>query len=89
MLDPWYKGLGLVIDYVGKEQAFQIVRKYDKEVLFPLLVCAYKVLNLNDTCERTFGGFTSQNFQTISLYDCMDTDEDMALSIVKEQLIHF
>ncbi len=79
----------MIIDYVGKEHALQIVGKYDKEVLFPLLVCAYKVLNPNDTCERTLGGSTSQNSQTISLYDCMDTDEDMALLIIKEQLTHF
>ncbi len=46
------------------------------------------VLNPSDTCERTFGSFTSQNSQTTSLYDCMDTDEDMFLSIVKEQLTH-
>jgi len=29
MLDPQYKGLGLVIQYVGKEQAFQILGEYD------------------------------------------------------------
>jgi len=88
MLDPQYKGLGLVIDYVGKEQALQTKGEYEKQVLFPLLVCAYMVLNPSDTCERTFGSFTSQNSQTTSLYDCMDTDEDMFLSIVKEQLTH-
>jgi hypothetical protein len=29
MLNPQYKGLGLVIQYVGKEQAFQILGEYD------------------------------------------------------------
>jgi len=47
------------------------------------------MLNPNDTCERAFNSSTSQNSQTTSLYDCMDMDEDMALSIVKEQLTHF
>jgi len=61
----------------------------DKLVLFLLLVCAYKVLNPSDTCEKTPSSFTSQNFQTTSLYDCMDIDEDMPLSVVKEQLTHF
>ncbi len=89
MLDLWYKGLGLVIDYSGKERDFQTVGKYDREVFFPLLVCAYKVLNPSDTCERALGSSTSQNSQTISLYDCMDTNENMALSIVKKQLTHF
>jgi hypothetical protein len=52
MLDPRYSGLGLVIDYVSKEWALQITKKYDKQVFFMLLVCAFKVLNLNDTCEK-------------------------------------
>ncbi len=85
MLDPWYKGLGLVINYVGKERTLWIARKYDRQVLFPLLVYAYKVLNPNDTCESAPNSFTSQNSQTISLYDCMDRDEDMVLLVVKEQ----
>jgi hypothetical protein len=58
-------------------------------ILFLLLVCPYNVLNPSYTCEKALGSFTSQNFQTISLYDCMDKDEDMALLVVKEQLTHF
>ncbi len=58
------------------------------------LVCAYKVLNptnLNPTnaSERNVGGSTFQSSQCSSLYDAMDMDEDMALSVVKEQLTHF
>ncbi len=56
MLDPRYSGLGLVIDYVGKEWALQIAKKYDK-VFFMFLVCAFKVLNLNDICEKTPSSF--------------------------------
>ncbi len=29
MLDPHYKDLGLVIQFVGKERALQIVNEYD------------------------------------------------------------
>jgi len=32
---------------------------------------------------------TSQNSQTINLYDYKDNDEDMTLSIIKKQLTHF
>jgi hypothetical protein len=32
---------------------------------------------------------TSQNSQTMSLYDYKDNSEDMTLSIIKEQLTHF
>jgi hypothetical protein len=33
--------------------------------------------------------FTSQSSQSTSLYNLMEIDGDMALSLVKEQLIHF
>jgi hypothetical protein len=51
MLDPRFKGLGLVINYIGKERTFQITGEYDKQALFLFLICAYKLLNPCDTCE--------------------------------------
>jgi hypothetical protein len=47
------------------------------------------VLNPTNASERNVGGSTSQSSQCSSLYVVMDTDNDMALSIVKEQLNHF
>jgi hypothetical protein len=35
MLDPHFKGLGLVIQYIGKEKVVLITREYDRFVLFP------------------------------------------------------
>jgi hypothetical protein len=45
MLNPCFKGLGLVIQYVGKERTLHIVGEYDCQVLFPFIICAYKYLN--------------------------------------------
>jgi hypothetical protein len=53
------------------------------------LVCVYKVLNPTNTSERNMGGFASQSSQCSSLYDVMDTYEDMALLVGKEKLTHF
>jgi len=89
MLDSHFKGLGLVIQYVGKEGVFQVASDYDTQVLFPLLVYAYKILNPTNASEKKVGGSTSQSSQCSYLYDVMDTDEDMALLVVKEQLTHF
>jgi hypothetical protein len=86
MLDPCFKEWGLVIQYVGKERVFQVANDYDIQVLSPLLVCAYKVLNPTNASEQNASGSISQ---CSSLYVVMDIDEDMALSIVKEQLTHF
>jgi hypothetical protein len=33
-LDPHYKGFEFVIQYVGKQRAFHVIDKYDKEVFF-------------------------------------------------------
>jgi len=52
MLDLCYKGLGLVINYVGKERALGIAGEYDMMVLFSLLVSTYKVLNPNDAGDK-------------------------------------
>jgi hypothetical protein len=48
MLDPCYKGLGLVIHFVGKEKTLQIIGAYDNEVFFPLLISTYGFLNPSD-----------------------------------------
>ncbi len=88
MLDPYCKGLGLVIQYVGKERAFQILGEYDRLILFMFFVCAYKFLNPTNVSERV-PNFALESFQSTSLYDFMETDEDMTLSLVKEQLSHF
>jgi hypothetical protein len=59
MLDPCFKGLGLIIQYVGKERTLQVVGDYNTQVLFPLLVCAYKVLYPTNASEKNGGGSTS------------------------------
>ena len=38
MLDPRYKGLLVIIDYLGRVKAMHIVAKYDQPVLVPLLI---------------------------------------------------
>ncbi len=88
MLDPHYKGLGLVIQNVGKERALQIANEYDRAILFPLFVCAYKFLKPTNVSERV-SNFASESSQSTSFYDFMEIDEDMALLVVNEQFTHF
>jgi hypothetical protein len=78
-----YKRLGVVIQFVGKNKVLQIVDEYDKLVLFPLLVSAYKFFNLVDASERVHG-VASGSSQFINLYDLMDINDDLALSMMKE-----
>jgi hypothetical protein len=78
MLNPCYKNLGLMIQYVDNERALHIVDEYDRQVLFQLLVWAYKFLNPTHASERT-PSFTFQSSQSTSLNDLMETNGDMAL----------
>ncbi len=82
-LHPCYKGLGLVINYVGKERVIGIAGKYDPMVLFSLLISTYKVLNLNDVGDKGHNTFTSQGAQSTRLYDSLGIAKDKALSVVK------
>ncbi len=41
MLDPQFKDLSLVVDYVGHSFAIEIVVAYDKEFLLPTLKTLY------------------------------------------------
>ncbi len=53
MLHPHYKELGLLMQYIGKEKNFQITSDYNRQVLFPQLLCTYKFLNLVNLGEKT------------------------------------
>ncbi len=85
MLDPYYKGLGLVIQFVGKERAFQITDEYDHHVLFPFLDSTYTFLN---PCDANVGALNcaSHNTKSTSLYDFIESNEEMVTSVMKEQL---
>jgi len=56
--------------------------------LLPLLVFAYNFLNPSDVGVGAFG-FTSYIAKPTSIYDLMKTNEEMASSMMKEQLNHF
>jgi len=88
MLHPHYKELGLFMQYIGKEKILHIISDYNRQVLFPQLLCTYKFLNLANVSEKTLS-FALKFFQSSSLYDAMEIDEDVALSMVKNQLFCF
>jgi hypothetical protein len=79
----------LVIWYVGKEKALQIANAYDRHVMFLLFICTFTFLNLSDASEKALNNFSFLSFQFKSLYDFMESDEDVALLVVTEHLTHF
>jgi hypothetical protein len=83
MLDPHYKGLALVIQFVGKEITLQISSEYGYHVLLPFLVSINNFLNPNDVGVGASSSITCSPKPT-SLYELMETNEEMASSMVKE-----
>jgi len=76
MLHPHFKGWKLVIHYVGKEKAHLIASKYDRYVLFSLLVHVYKVLNLYVVSEvvvvaSIMNNLKLSNFWSEQLWRCI------------------
>jgi len=88
VLNPCFKGLRLVIQYVGDNKALHIASEYDHQVFFPLLIYAYKYWNPSDV-NVGVPNFASQNIEPTSSYDFIETDGKMALSVMKKQLNHF
>jgi hypothetical protein len=80
--------LGLAIQYVGQDKAFRVVDEYDRQILFLLLVCAYKFLNPTKISEKLLA-LHPKLLNPQVCYDLMEINEDVALPIVKEQLTHF
>ncbi len=76
----------MIIQYVGKDRAIWVVNEDDRQVLFLLFVCAYKFLNPTKISEKAPH---PKLLNPQVCYDLMEINEDMALSIVKEQLNHF
>jgi hypothetical protein len=73
MLNPHYKGLGLAIQFLGKERALQIVSEYNHQVLLLFLI---STLNPSDACAGA-SSFTSYNAKPTSLHDLMETNEEI------------
>jgi hypothetical protein len=78
MLDPCYKGLGLAIQFVGEERAWQIVGEYDRWLSFSLLVSAYNFFNPSDVGVGTPSSTSHIIEITSLLYNLMKIDEEMA-----------
>jgi len=83
ILGPHYKGLGLAIQFLDKERSLQIATRYNHQVLLPLFISAYTFLNPSDVGVGV-SSFTSYSAKPTSLHDLMETNEEIASSVVKK-----
>ncbi len=56
--------------------------------MFSFLFCAYKILNPTNANDRNTSSYVVHSSQSTSLYDVMESDDDMTLLVVKGQLTH-
>ena len=84
MLDPRFKGLGLVRDYVGPEKVVGIVFEYDNLVLLPLLMQCYKRLHPTAQSQEPVTPI-SEN----SIFGAQASAEEVILEQLKSELSLF
>jgi hypothetical protein len=76
ILDPHYKKLGLVIQYVGKQRAFHNASKYDRKVLFLFLVWIQKP-KLGEWKCKWPRQLCISKLPIYKLYYVMESDDDL------------
>lgn len=84
MLDPRFKGLGLVRDYVGADKVVVIVLEYDNMVLLPLLMQCYKRLHPTAQSQEPVTPI-SEN----SIFGAQASAEEVILEQLKSELSLF
>ena len=85
MLDPRYKGLQVIINYVGRKIVMHIVAEYDQLVLVPLLVKVSRLLNpcLKNNLAPTLEAIPD------SLFGHTSSTEEASEGMLKSDLILF
>jgi hypothetical protein len=81
MLNPCYKGLGLVIQFVNKERTLKIASEYDHQFCFHFLFM--HITFLSHASVGAFS-FTSYSVEFTNLYDLMEINEEMTSLVVKK-----
>lgn len=84
MLDPRFKGLGLVRDYVGADKVVGIVFDYDMQVVLPLLMQCFKRLHPTAESQQPVTP-VSEN----SIFGAQASAEEVILSQLKSELSLF
>nr|XP_024402695.1 uncharacterized protein LOC112295398 isoform X2 [Physcomitrium patens] len=90
MLDPRYKGLSLVKDYVGKNLALQVVAEVDKQALLPCLVTVFKHLNPSSVENvPTLSPTSKDSFDENSLFGSTASNDEAIVGHLKAELSFF
>jgi len=54
MLDPWFKDLSIINNYVGRDMATIVATRHDFEILIPFLCSTYQKVNVFAKPTKTF-----------------------------------
>lgn len=90
MLDPRYKGLSLVKDYVGRERALQVVSETDTNALLPCLVTVFKQLNPSSVENApALSPASKDSFDENSLFGSTASNDEAIVGHLKAELSLF
>nr|XP_024359895.1 uncharacterized protein LOC112274515 isoform X1 [Physcomitrium patens] len=90
MLDPRYKGLSLLKDYVGRDMALAVVAEVDNRALLPCLVTVFKQLNPSSVENVSALSPTSKDFfDENSLFGSSASHDEAIVGHLKAELSLF
>ncbi len=81
MLDPCFKNMKIMWDFVGDSLALQVVAKYDAKIVYPLLVQTYLHLNLVKVVVKLVIVEDDDNFFRQNIFN-----DDAIMSIVRNEM---
>jgi len=81
MLDPRFKNMKIIWDFVGDSLALQVVAEYDVKIVYPLLVQAYFHLDLVKVVVESIVVEDDDNFFGQNIYN-----DDAIMSTVRNEL---
>jgi len=81
MLDPHFKNMKVIWDFVGDSLALQVVAEYDVKIVYPLLVQAYFRLDLVKVVAKSIGVEDDDNFFGKNIYN-----DDVIMSTMRNEL---
>jgi hypothetical protein len=82
MLDPCFKNLQLIRDYVGLEVVMAIVAKHDHTILMPLFLIVYNSLTLKPITIEPLDLDTPE----VGVFGSMASIKEVAMGLLKVEL---
>jgi hypothetical protein len=88
MLDPCFKSMDCIMDYIGRDQAITLVQQYDDLTMMPMLKAIMGFLNLGQTTSLDPPPL-EQPLTSCGLFEAITSIEEAIEGLLKAELFLF